>query len=156
MERDFERWWASFEIQLVDRLLTPSAIVANWIIAPLTGFRGASCCQKTILGAFGARNVREVRAKAPVLLWVLRPRPASDPAPPPLGLSPWERVGPALRVPWSRNPGRRVPEGQRSRGACEEGGRIREGACHEGLAESTAIFRLHHRYSHCAGRLVHV
>lgn len=64
VERDFERWWASFEPQLVNRLLTPGAVVANWVIAPLTGFRGGSCCQKTILGAFGARNVREVRAKA--------------------------------------------------------------------------------------------
>lgn len=64
VERDFERWWASFEPQLVNRLLTPGAIVANRIIAPLTGFRGGSCCQKTILGAFGARNVQEVRAKA--------------------------------------------------------------------------------------------
>lgn len=60
----FERWWPSFEAELVNRLLTPGPVVANAIIAPLTGFRGGSCCQKTILGAFGARDVGEVRAKA--------------------------------------------------------------------------------------------
>ncbi|RYP22859.1 hypothetical protein DL765_001455 [Monosporascus sp. GIB2] len=47
------------EADLVNRLLTLSAIVANWIIAPLTGFRCGSYCRKAILRTFGARNIRE-------------------------------------------------------------------------------------------------
>ncbi|RYP62428.1 hypothetical protein DL769_007300 [Monosporascus sp. CRB-8-3] len=63
VERDFERWWRNFEAELVNRLLTPSAIVANWISHRLLGSSVGAAVRRRSSRALGARDTREVRAK---------------------------------------------------------------------------------------------
>jgi hypothetical protein len=64
VQREFDSWWASFQSEVVDGLFFPPAMVLLNFISRITGLRAAKAMQKTLLGAFNARDLNGIKANA--------------------------------------------------------------------------------------------
>jgi hypothetical protein len=64
VQRDFEPWWESFQVQVLDGLFSPATMPLLTLITYITGQRGGRAMQKTLLGFFGASDADGIRQNA--------------------------------------------------------------------------------------------
>jgi len=64
VQRDFDRWWASYQAQVSDGLFTWWGAAGVWFIETTSGPLGAWVTRKSMLGAFDAADLAGVRRNA--------------------------------------------------------------------------------------------
>jgi len=64
VQRDFDRWWASYQAQVSDGLLSWWGAAAVWLLETTSGPLGGWVTRKAMLGAFGAADQAGVRRNA--------------------------------------------------------------------------------------------
>ncbi|KAK1765441.1 hypothetical protein QBC33DRAFT_560806 [Phialemonium atrogriseum] len=65
VQRDYDAWWESYRSEVADGMFSPATAVLGPVLA-LAGFRAALAMRKMLMGAFGARNLGEIKANARV------------------------------------------------------------------------------------------
>lgn len=65
VQRDFEKWWTSFQSEVLDggMFSTPVEILYG-VIGSITGLRSVKAMQKTLLGAFDAKDLDGIKKNA--------------------------------------------------------------------------------------------
>lgn len=63
VQRDYDAWWESYQSEVAEGMFSPIAAVLGPVLA-LAGFPGALAMRKILRGAFGARNLDEIKANA--------------------------------------------------------------------------------------------
>jgi hypothetical protein len=61
IQRNYDKWWASFQTQDLDALVSPSAKPVVSIADALAGARAMEVMQKTLFGAFDTHDVKGIK-----------------------------------------------------------------------------------------------
>jgi hypothetical protein len=65
VQRDFERWWPSFQVEVLDRvMLQPMAAINGFVGLWLMGIPAVQAMRKIHFGFFGAQSRKEILVKA--------------------------------------------------------------------------------------------
>jgi len=61
VQQDYDKWWASFQTQDLDALVSPSAKPVVSIVDALAGAQAMKFMQKTLFGAFDTHDVKGIK-----------------------------------------------------------------------------------------------
>jgi len=64
VQRDYEKWWASFQPQVLDGLVHSLVAPLLSLLMVIIGERGVKAMQKTLMGAFDAKDGKGIRANS--------------------------------------------------------------------------------------------
>jgi len=64
VQRDYDKWWASFQVQVLDTLMHPLAQPILSFLMTIHGGRAVTAMQKILMGSFDAKDGKGIRANS--------------------------------------------------------------------------------------------